>query len=410
MWDPMFVPPRHHRGLYWFARTFVPHLGRLFGNVHSLELSPEAESHLAAVAGGPAILCPNHPTETDPIVMFWLSRRMRHYYNFLATRETLDGPRGRLLNRIGVYSVIRGYPDRESIRFTRRLLSQDDRQVVIFPEGLVYEHNDRLLEFQPGVAQIGFWALEDRVKDGKPAALPLVPIAIRYRCLRPGLPAIRAGLSALETRLAIRDGAQRPDYDRLIAVGSAILTRVEAGEGLAPDDTLDLSARITRARGAILQRVATRIGAEVDPQQSAGDQLHGLYNSLKAWVGVLDKDAAGYDERLYRQRAETARPLFAELLRLQNVVALDGSYVRAEPTTERFLEVLGRLELEVLGRVRSRVPLGALVTAAPPIRLQDHHDEYRAAKRETVARVTQRLRADIREMLDGLRGHATPLE
>ena len=100
MFDPMFVPPRHHPGLVWFANTFVPHLGRLFGNVHGLTVDPESLGRLRSLRGR-AILCPNHPTETDPIVVYWLGREAGRQFNYLTTRESLEDLRGKLLNRIG---------------------------------------------------------------------------------------------------------------------------------------------------------------------------------------------------------------------------------------------------------------------------------------------------------------------
>ena len=84
-----------------------------------------------------------------------------------------------------------------------------------------------------------------------------------------------------------------------------------------------------------------------------------------------------YDERLYRHKMETAAPLFNDLHRLQNFIAVTGDYVAAEATAERFLDVLGRLEKEVLGEVRHRVPREALVRIAPPIGLETRYEDYR---------------------------------
>ena len=41
--------------------------------------------------------------------------------------------------------------DREAIRTTVSLLAEHDRQLVIFPEGEIYGHNDLLLPFQSGL-------------------------------------------------------------------------------------------------------------------------------------------------------------------------------------------------------------------------------------------------------------------
>jgi hypothetical protein len=385
-------------------------LGRCFGNVRDVHVAPEDFDRLEALRDHRAILTPNHPTETDPIVVFWLSRMLRRPFNFLATRETLEGPRGRLLNQVGVYSVIRGFPDRESLRMTRRLLAEQDRKVVIFPEGLVYEHNDRLMEFQSGVAQIGFWALEDLEKAGKEPALPIVPIAIKYRCCAPPGPPIDAGLLALERKLGMPPSPKAGRYDRLRRIGSHVLATMERAEGLPVGETADLNARIVAVRQKTLHRVAKSIGTTVDERQLPGEQLHLLFNELKSWVGVLPEGHTEYQGRLHAQKNQVAAPLFAELLRLHNFIAFTGDYVAEEPTAERFLEVLGRLQKEVLGRIPHQAPLAAVVKVAPPIPLEQHRDAYRASKREAVAAVTRETQARIREMLASMSDVATPIE
>lgn len=410
MFDPMFVPPRHHPGLFWFANTFVPHLGRLFGNVHGLTVEAESLEKIRALRGQRAILCPNHPTETDPIVVFWLAKKAGETFNFLATRETLDGFRGKLLNHIGTYSVIRGYPDRESLRMTRKLLAEENRKVVIFPEGLVYEHNARLLDFQSGVAQIGFWALDDLQKAGKEPSLPILPVAIRYRCCGDPTPFIERGIAALEQKLTLPPLPNGTPYTRLLRIGGHVLEDIERAEGIEPDPALDLSTRIAHARRQVLERVAKAAGTRLDERQPPGEQLHQLTNDLRAWVGVLPDEHTEYEERLYRQRAETAAPLFAELLRLHNFVAFTGDYIASEPTAERFLEVLGRLQTEVLGKVRHVAPLRAIVRVAEPVRLEHHYAEYRKNKREVVANVTRTVEATVRDMLRNLAREATPLK
>jgi len=409
MFNPMFVPPRHNAALFWFARTFVPQLGRLFGNVHDITVAPEDRARLEALREHRAILSPNHPTETDPIVVFWLARLLRQQFHFLATRETLDGPRGYLLNRIGVYSVIRGFPDRESIRMTRRLLAEQNRKVVIFPEGLVYEHNDMLLEFQSGVAQMGFWTLDDLEKAGKEPALPIVPLAIKYRCCRPPEADIENGLRALECKLDLKPAPKEGAYLRLLRIGGHVLANLERAEGIKPDESLPLPERVRAVRRSILERVAQAIGEKVDDRQPPGEQLHLLFNALKAWVGLLPDKHTEYEEKLWRQRTQVAAPLFAELMRLHNFVAVSGDYIRQEPTAERFLEVLGRLQKEVLGKIPHQTPLAAVVRVGEPLRLEARYTDYRKSKRETVANVTRELQETIRTMLSEMSAVATPL-
>jgi 1-acyl-sn-glycerol-3-phosphate acyltransferase len=408
MFRPMFVPPRGHPLVMRVANTFFPALAHAFGNIRDVQVPDEDFARLEALRPSRAILSPNHPTGNDPFVPFWLSRRLGEPFNYLAAREVLDGAKGWLMNRVGCYSVIRGVADRESLRTTRKLLSELDRKVVIFPEGEIYEHNDTLLTFQSGVAQLGFWALDDLEKLGKDRHLPILPIAIKYRCCDSPRPAIDNSLHDLEQALDLAADPKLTAYQRLRRIGDRVLTSLEKSEGVKQAEGEELSGRITAVRRKMLERVSERIGAELDERQPPADQLHELFNELKGWVNVLPNDANDYDERLYHRRIEIAAPLFLDLQRLQNFIAFTGDYVATDASAERFLDVLGRLEKEVLGKLKHPVAREALVRIAEPIRLEECYDDYRANKRQTVTDVTARLERNIRDMLRELSSQSTP--
>ena len=409
MFRPMFVPPREHPLVIQLCNAFLPALSSALGNIRDVNIADSDFEHLQALSGSRAILTPNHPTGMDPLVMVWVSRRLGQPFNYLAAREVMDGFRGWLMSRMGAYSVIRGVPDRESLRTTRRLLGELNRKVVIFPEGEIYEHNDKLLAFQSGVAQIGFWTLDDLEKSRANPSLPILPVAVKYRlCDSPRL-AIEHSLQDLERALALSDAPGLTAYQRLRRVGDRLLASLERDEGLTPQEGGDLNDRIKAVRQAVLARVAHAIRTEIDTRQPPADQLHELFNELKSWVGLLPEEGSDYDERLYRRRMEIAAPLFNDLHRLQNFIAVTGDYVAAEATAERFMEVLGRIEKEVLGEIRHHVPREALVRIAAPIRLEERYAEYRKNKRETVAAVTLEMETTIREMLRELSAQSTPI-
>jgi 1-acyl-sn-glycerol-3-phosphate acyltransferase len=409
MYDPPFIPPRESPALIRFAQAFLPAIADLVGSVRDLEVPAEDLERLKGLGNGRAILAPNHPTGNDPIVMFWLSRLLKQPFNYLAAREVLVGLKGWVMNRVGTYSVIRGVADRESIRTTRRLLAELDRKVVIFPEGEIYEHNDHLLAFQSGVPQIGFWALEDLRKLGKKPELPIVPIAIKYRCSDSPRTAIETSLKDLEAALDLPLPGKMTAYQRLRRVGDRVLATLERHEGMTPREGEDLSERIPKVRRKVLERIAQAIETSLHENEPPADQLHLLYNDLRSWVGDLGDDFSDYDELLYRRRVEVAAPLFHDLQRLQNFIAVTGDYVGAEATAERFLDVLGRLEKEVFGQVKHRVPRIAMVRVGEPIALQDRFEAYGAGKRATVAEVTREMEARIREMLRQLSRDSTPI-
>jgi hypothetical protein len=405
----MFVPPGNNRPVIGFVNAALPTLANFIAGIRDTQVSPEDLARLKELRSQRAILAPNHPTGNDPVVILWLSRMLGEPFNYLCAREVLEGPKGWLLNQLGAYSVIRGVPDRESLRYTRRLLAERDRKVVIFPEGEIYEHNDSLLAFQSGVVQLGFWAMDDLKKGGKPPVLPIVPIAIKYRCCESPRPAIENSLRDLEHALDLEPAPKLSAYQRLRRAGDRVLASLERDAGLPAREGEELPPRIREVRQRMLDRVAQAIGDTVDADQPPADQIHLLFHHLKSWVGLLPDDPSDYDERRYRHKMEIAAPLFNDLHRLQNFIAITGDYVAAEATAERFLDVLGRLEAEVFGEVRHRVPREALVKIAPPIRLEARYEEYRASKREVVAQVTREMEDAIRGMLRELSKEATPI-
>lgn len=409
MFRPMFIPPADSPALIRCCHGCLPALMRLLANLREVRIPPDELQILREAVRSRALLAPNHPTGNDPYVLFWLSRELRVRFNYLAAREVLHGPRGHLMNRLGTYSVIRGVADRESIRATRRLLAQEDRRIVIFPEGEIYEHNDRLLAFQSGVVQIGFWTLDDLERLGKDPEMPVTPIAIKYACCDSPRPAIESGLRELEQALGLSPSPRLSSYQRLRRAGESILSALEREEGVESHGAESLGERIDAVRSAVMARVAQSVGTVLDPREPPADQLHQLQVALRRWVGDGEDDQTEYDERLYRQRLQIAVPLHRELLRLQNWIAVSGDYVAAEATAERFLDVLGRLEKEVFGEVRHRVPRVAHVRIAPSIHLEEHWVSYRNNKKQTVAELTRRVETEIREMLRSLSREATPI-
>lgn len=409
MFNPLFVPPRNSPALLAFTSAALPSLIHLIAGIRSVRISPEDFHHLEALRYNRAILAPNHPTGHDPLVVMWLSRMLNQPFNYLCAREVLVGPKGWLLNQLGTYSVIRGVPDRESLKMTRTLLAEYSRKVVIFPEGEIYEHNDTLLSFQSGIAQIGFWTLDDLVKHQQEPNLPVLPIAIKYRTAEVARTAIERSLTALETALSLGSKTGLSSYQRLLRIGDKVLGSLEQDLGVQAEPGAGLPQRVATCRLAMLRRVAKSVGTDLDNRLPAQDQLHQLFNQLRSWVGLLPPDHSDYDERLYRRKMEIAAPIFRDLYRLQNFIAVTGDYIAAEATAERFLEVLNRLEVEVFGEVRNKVSREALVRIAKPIRLEERYDDYKRNRRDTVAAVTRELETTIRQLLRSMARYSTPI-
>ena len=115
----------YYRIAYPIARLILP--CRIFGR----ENIPE----------GPLVVCANHSSLLDPILIAIAFGRKRQLF-FMAKAELFDIPVfGRILKSIGVFPINREETDISSIRTAIKHLKSNE-QVMMFPEGTRVGDND----------------------------------------------------------------------------------------------------------------------------------------------------------------------------------------------------------------------------------------------------------------------------
>jgi 1-acyl-sn-glycerol-3-phosphate acyltransferase len=359
------------------------------------------------------LLTPNHPTNTEPALLFHLSCAVRQPFYFLATRETfniLGGLWGKVIRRVGAFSVVRGTTDRASFRATRELLAQSGAKVVIFPEGEVYSQNDSLLPFHTGVFQLAFWALEDIRKAqeesgealGNPdASLFVVPVAIKYRFVQDMTKQIQASLLRLEKFTGVAAEPADPSYERLRRIGEAMLISLETEYRLTvkKEHGPDLTPRLNAIKEAILQRVAAAAGVALPKGDTLPERMRALIHVIETVTREEPKEATPYDTELRRHQQDRSRPLLHDLSRLANWIAVYDGYVAAHPTPERMVDLLTRLERECFGKAKIHGPRKCIVRLGQPIDLAACWDAYKTSRRTELARVTHDVEARVESLL-----------
>jgi len=406
-----FRPPRIHALTVRLASIAMPRILRWARHVSFIDIRDEDIERVRSLADRRLLIAPNHPTNDDPALLFALARAAGVPFYYLACRETFDaalGLYGKFLQRIGAYSVVRGTADRESFRMTRKLLSTPGGRVVIFPEGEVYSQNDTLLPFQSGVVQLAFWAMEDVRSGGEPeGSVSILPVAVRYVFVADMTDRINAALGRLER--AVLGTAQSTStvdshYERLRALGVAVLTAMEAEYGLKPSrsEEADLTARMDAMKALLLERAAGLIGVTLPASATLPERMRFLINRVHDVVkDPPSNDKTPYTERLHAQQAERAAPLMRDLDRVANWIAVRDNYVRAKPTPERMADNIRRLEVEVFGAPSLTGPRRAIVRVGRPIDLSDYAADYRADKRGTVTKCVGLLESAVQALLDG---------
>jgi len=96
------------------------------------------------------------------------------------------------------------------------------------------------------------------------------------------------------------------------------------------------------------------------------------------------------------------QPALHELDRLANWIAVYDGYVASNPTPERMVHLLVRMEKEILGEVVIRGQQLAHVGIGKPISLAERLSAYEADKRATVAEVTHEVESSVQELLNEL--------
>ena len=283
-----FKPPKPSVTTIQIIQALILLANRLYLKGLTLDVDAESIARLEAIHGHSTVLAPNHPAHEDPMVMFLLSKRLSQPYYYMAARETFD--KGRfgaircyLMQRVGVYSVVRGTVDRDAFRTTRELLFKGDWPIVIFGEGEISRQNDTVMRFERGIVQMCFWALDDMEKAQVSKSLYAVPVGIKYHYPRDMWNSIDAALTRLE-RYILPPAEQTPveRYDRLRRIGVAIFRTLAAEYQYTIDETVSLDVHIERLKDAILSHAEGIMG--IHPEADILTRTRALKNIVDAEI------------------------------------------------------------------------------------------------------------------------------
>jgi len=414
------------------------------------------------------LLAFRHPSLDDPAVLahlLWIDLaragrpgsegerrrrfRPRPHAQFLYDRGIplwAGTPVGWLLSHLGGCSIQRSKLDLPALRTARALLLDGPHPFAVAPEGATNGHNEVISPLEPGVAQLALWTADDLEKAGRSEATILLPIGLQYSFTAPVWPAIERLLRELETEVGLPPAADRsldPQrlYGRLFALAGVILTRMErfyrdayhqplpkASDGTtaasgnasletggpapqpseaAGNNNSDLGARLSRLMEAALQ-VAERALA-VEGRGDVNERCRRLeqagWDRLYPGSGTATSPTSALERGLASRLAEQTAQQLWHMRLVESFVAVSGSYVKDDPSQERFADTLlilwdtlcrirgGNPERRPrLGNRRAQVRIGEDIPVAPRLAA------YRADRRSAVAALT----ADLQREMEGL--------
>ncbi|MCB1166098.1 MAG: 1-acyl-sn-glycerol-3-phosphate acyltransferase [Leptospiraceae bacterium] len=394
-----FIPPGFSLPLAWGIDFSLPVLLRFVQNLEGVVILPEDQKMLRDLRKERILYCSNHPTVSEPPVAYAVAKAMGARFHYMAARQVFDwanGVVGRVIQGVGAYSVLAGTADRESIKMSRGILAHDGGKLVVYPEGEPTSgENDNLLPLQPGIAQIGFWGLEDARKMDPGADIKVLPAFVKY--VYSGTDAsikgdLHSSVKKLERKLGI-DPANKNLLRRFLTIGRIVLEQCEADYQIAAASLKDWDYRVGRVRHAVLDQVADRI--QVKGYNRSADAIE----KLRFLLSILEMISVEYpDPRLPSVDEETLKWAQKECEKAYLFIVTRPEYLISYPTAERFYEWLGRYETFVLGKTSAR-GRKAHVRFTEPISLGEYYSRYKENRKSGIEALLGELKNRLERLL-----------
>lgn len=391
-----FVPPRAGTLVPRLLGWWLPHHLRRDHGVARVVLRGTERLRASLAAGDGVMLAPNHCRPCDPMVLGLLAREAGCLLNIMASWHLFKGSRVRawLLPRAGVFSVWREGLDRESLACATRILVEARRPLVVFPEGAITRHNDRLNHLMEGTAFIARGAAKRRAAASPPGRVVVHPVAVRYVLEGDLDAAVTPVLEGVERRIAWRPQRDLPLVERVLKVGSAMLALKEI-ERLGAPQPGEIGERVAR----LVDRLLVPLEEEWLKGRREPDTV-GRVKLLRA--AILPELAAG---GLPREEVERRWRQLEDCYFAQALSCYPVGYFTPAPTPERVLETVERFEEDMtdavppLARLRAVVDVGEAIPVAPE-RRRGEGDPLMAELR---ARLEALLAASLEEARPGAR-------
>ena len=367
-----------------------------------------------------------------------------------------------LYSRLGGTSIHRGKADWTGLRSARDLFANSHLPMAAAPEGAVNGHNEIISSLEPGIAQLGFWCVEDLLKAGRSEQVLIVPVGIQYRYIDAPWQSIEQLLSELEAvsgihsqELSAQQGVaqaessnQSPNlqpsesvastlspseaslYRRLYRLGEHLLSLMEefytrfyhqtvptASEGKIPleQDSLTNANEALAARLQAMLNVALQVAEEhfnLPPKGTLIDRCRRLEQA--GWNYIYREDLkdikalSPLERGLADRIAEEANLRMWHMRLVETFVAVTGHYVLEKQTVERFAETT-LLLWDMVTRIDGSNPfqrprLGkqrVQMTIGQPLSVSDRYPAYHASRRGARTAVAD-LTQDLQHALESL--------
>lgn len=446
-----FIPPAFNPWVLQLARTMLPawlHLKTNLTNIQGSNVENLVKLYERFQKGNLRFLMAfRHPNTNDPFCLAHLLWKLVP----LSAKETginLQSPIhahfmydrgiplwagetvGWLYSQLGGTSIQRGKLDLMGLKSARDILANGKFPLAAAPEGATNGHNEIMSPAEPGIAQLGFWCIEDLKKAGRKEEVAILPIGIQYYYLTPPW----QELEQLLTQLEIDTGLSTPQrinavpsesfpelYQRLYRLGEHLLSVMEDFyrdyyhqelPQVLPSEANESNGNLSTRLQNLLD-VALKVAEayfNLTPKGSYIERCRRLEQA--GWERIYREDfkqstnLSNIDIGLANRVAEEASLRVWHMRLVESFVAVTGYYVKEKPTAERFAET-ALLIWDLVARIKGensffRPHLGkqrVQITVGEPISISDRALDYQNNRRQAVAILTQDLQAALENLI-----------
>jgi hypothetical protein len=330
--------------------------------------------------------------------------------------------------------------ERLGLETARNLLVNSHLPLAMSPEGRTNGCSELVSPLESKAAQVGFWAMDDLMNAGRTEDVFIVPIGIQYDYLDEPWVNLENLLYQLELKcgsivdrhdsiisICQRDGRlmRKLLYDRVYQICQHILYQIEnfyaqfyhyqIPERPPLDQAIsrtEISQRLECILDSALQVSENYFNLE--PTGTKIDRCRRIEQAGKDWIYRDEFTSAPNVSAISHKLADrivTEADLRMWHMRIvESLIAVTGSYVKDQPTIERFAEItllLWDLVAQIEGDKPSPRPIlgkrRAQVTICNPIPISDYWDRYISSSceaRQTIADLTQELQTAMEGTID----------
>ncbi|TWH51087.1 1-acyl-sn-glycerol-3-phosphate acyltransferase [Dulcicalothrix desertica] len=351
---------------------------------------------------------------------------------------------GWILQYLGGTPIQRGKADWTGLRSARDLFANGAFPMAAAPEGATNGLSEIVSPLEPGISQMAFWCAEDLQKAGRTEQVVILPVGIKYSYVTEPWDAINDLLTELEVKSGLKSeelgvrseeltsstqhsalSTQHSLYSRLLRLAEHLLSIMEnfytkfyhcklstnGGAELPSDKNEAIAARLRALLDVILQVAEDFF--KLQPKGSLNDRCRRVEQA--GWNCIFREDfkdiktLSVVEKGLGNRAALEANMRMWHMRVVESFVAVTGSYVRENPTPERFAETLLILWEMVTriteGNTSRRPNLGkqkANIIIGTPISVSDRYSEYkesRSGARLAVADLTKELQVSLEKLI-----------